>query len=94
MNESLLAIQRFWTDFAHRLNTEWLPLIEAKLQLVWQWLFATPIAMLGVSIILLLLACLVMRKSTHYGWTFARGLLTISLFLLGFTGTLIVLHAA
>jgi hypothetical protein len=55
---------------------------------------AKPVATLGISIVLLLLACLVVRKSTHYGWTFARILLTVSLFVLGFAGTLIALHVA
>jgi hypothetical protein len=94
MNESLQTFQRFLADFGHRLNREWLPVIEANLVLFCQWLFAQPIATLGISVVLLLLACLVIRKSTHYGWTFARVLLTISLFVLGFAGTLIALHVA
>jgi hypothetical protein len=94
MNESLQAFQRFLAHFEHRLNTNWLPMIEANLVLFIQWLFAKPIATLGISIVLLLLACLVIRKSTHYGWTFTRILLTISLFVLGFAGTLIVFHVA
>jgi hypothetical protein len=94
MNESLQAFQRFLADFGHRLNTELLPVIEANLVLFCQWLFAKPIATLGISVVLLLFACLVIRKSTHYGWTFARVLLTISLLGLGFAGTLIALHVA
>jgi hypothetical protein len=94
MNESLQAFQRFLADFGHRLNKEWLPAVETNFVLFGQWLFAKPVATLGISIVLLLLACLVVRKSTHYGWTFARILLTVSLFVLGFAGTLIALHVA
>jgi hypothetical protein len=94
MNESLQAIQRFFADFGHRLNSEWLPVLEANFLLFCQWLFAQPIATLGISVVLLLWACLVIRKSTHSGWTFVRVLLTIFLFVLGFGGTLIVLHVA
>ena len=94
MNESLHAFQRFLAGFWHQFNSEWLPVMEANLVLFWQWLFANPIATLGISVVLLLWACLVIRKSTHYGWTFARVLLTIFLFALGFAGALIVLHVA
>jgi hypothetical protein len=92
MNESLQPFQRFLAGFWHQFNSEWLPVIEANLALFCQWLFANPIATLGISVVLLLWACLVIRKSTHYDWTFARVLLTVFLFVLGFAGTLIVLH--
>ena len=94
MNESLQALQRFFADLWHRFDSEWLPAIEANLVLFCQWLFANPIATLGISVVLLLWACLVIRKSTQYDWTFARVLLTVFLFVLGFAGTLIVLHVA
>ena len=48
----------------------------------------------GISVVLLLWACLVIRKSTQYGWTSARVLLTIFLFELGFAGTLVVVRVA
>jgi hypothetical protein len=94
MNESLQAFQQFFADLWHRFNSEWLPVIEANLVLFWQWLLANPIITLGVSTVLLLWACLVIRKSTHDGWTFARVLLIIFLFVLGFAAMLIVLHVA
>ena len=94
MNESLHAFQRFLAGFWHQFNSEWLPVIEANLVLFWQWLFANPIATLGISVVLLLWACLVIRKSTQHEWTFARFLLTVFLFVLGFAGTLIVLRVA
>jgi hypothetical protein len=94
MNESLQAFQQFFADLWHRFNSEWLPVIEANLVLFLQWLLANPIITLGVSAVLLLWACLVIRKSTHDGWTFARVLLIIFLFVLGFAAMLIVLHVA
>ena len=94
MNESLQAFQQFFADLWHLFNSEWLPVIEANLVLFWQWLLANPIITLGVSAVLLLWACLVIRKSTHDGWTFARVLLIIFLFVLGFAAMLIVLHVA
>jgi hypothetical protein len=94
MNESIQAFQQFFADLWHRFNSEWLPVIEANLVLFLQWLLANPIITLGVSAVLLLWACLVIRKSTHDGWTFARVLLIIFLFVLGFAAMLIVLHVA
>ena len=94
MNESLQALQRFLADFGHRFNSEWLPLIEANLTFFWQWLLANPIPTLGLSVVLLLWACLVIRKSSHDGWTFVRVILTFFLFLLGFAGMFIVVHVA
>jgi hypothetical protein len=92
MNESLQAFQRFLADFGHRFNSEWLPVVEANVILFWQWLWANPIPTLGLSAVLLLWACLVIRKSSHDGWTFVRVILTIFLFLLGFAGMFIVVH--
>jgi hypothetical protein len=94
MNESLQALQRFFADLSHRFDSEWLPAIEANLVLFWQWLSANPILTLVLSVVLLLWACLVVRKSTHDGWTFLRVILTIFLFLLGFAGMFIVVHVA
>jgi hypothetical protein len=94
MNESLQALQRFFADLWHRFDSGWLPVIEADLVLFWQWLSANPILTLVLSVVLLLWACLVVRKSTHDGWTFLRVILTIFLFLLGFAGMFIVVHVA
>jgi hypothetical protein len=94
MNESLQALQRFFADLWHRFDSGWLPVIEADLVLFWQWLSANPILTLLLSVVLLLSACLVIRKSTHDGWTFLRVILAIFLFLLGFTGMFIVVHVA
>lgn len=94
MNESLQAFQQFFADLWHRFNSEWLPVIEANLILFWQWLSVNPIPTLGLSVVLLLWACLVIRKSTHDGWTFVRVILTILLILFGFAGMFIVMHVA
>jgi len=71
-----------------------LPAVEDELLLFWQWLLANPIATLVLSAILLLWACLVIRKSTHDGWSFARVFLVILLLVLGFAGMAIVVHVA
>jgi hypothetical protein len=92
MNKTLQAFQQFFTDLWHRFSSEWLPVIEAKLLLFWQWLVANPIGALALSAFLLLWGCLVIRKSTHEGWTFGRVLLMILLFGLGFAAMAIVVH--
>jgi hypothetical protein len=74
--------------------SQWLPIVEANLVLFWQWLFANPIITLGVSVVLLLWACLVIRKSTHDDWTFARFFLIILLFASGFVAMLIAFQVA
>jgi hypothetical protein len=84
MSKAFQTIQQFLAELWHRFNSEWLPVIEANLILFWQWLLANPIITLGVSAVLFLWACLVIRKSTHDGWTFTRVLLIIFLFVLGF----------
>ena len=94
MNESLHAFQRFFADLWHRFISQWLPIVEANLVLFWQWLFANPIITLGVSVALLLWACLVIRKSTHDDWTFARFLLVILLFVSGSVAMLIAFQVA
>jgi hypothetical protein len=68
--------------------------IEAKLILVWEWLLANPVATLGISAVLLFWACLVIRKSTHDGWNFARVLLLLLLLASGLAGMAIVFHLA
>jgi hypothetical protein len=86
------AFQQFCAALWRRFNLEWLPMIEANLTLFWQWLSANPIITLGISAFLLVWACLVIRKSTHDGWTFIRCLSILFLFVCGFTAILIVLH--
>lgn len=92
MSNALQACQEFFTELWHRFTSEWLPVIEAKLLLFWQWLLANPIGALALSAVLLLWGCLVIRKSTHEGWTVARVLLMIVLFGCGFTAMAIVVH--
>ena len=94
MSKAYQTFQQFFADLWDRFNSEWLPVIEANLIFFWQWLSANPIITLGVSAVLLLWACLVIRKSTHDGWTFARVLLIVFLCVLGFAAMLIVLHVA
>lgn len=88
------AFQLFFTDRWHLFASEWLPVMEAKLLLFWQWLLANPVGALGISAVLLLLACLVIRKSTHDGWSFIRVLLVAILLVLGFAAMAIVVHLA
>ena len=92
MSKALQALQQFFADLWHRFNSEWLPVFEANLVLFWQWLLANPMITLGFSAVVLLWACLVIRKSTHDGWTFARVLLMLFLFVFGFAAMAIVLH--
>jgi hypothetical protein len=92
MSKALQAFQQFFTDLWHRFSLEWLPMIEEKLLLFWQWLLANPVGALGLSAFFLLWACLVIRKSTHEGWTFARVLLMVFLFVLGLAAMAIVVH--
>jgi hypothetical protein len=94
MNKAFQAIQQFCADLWHQFNSEWLPLIEAKLILFWAWLVANPVATLGFSAVLLFWAALVIRKSTHDGWNFARVLLLLLLLALGLVGMAIVFHLA
>jgi hypothetical protein len=86
------AFQQFFADLWRRLSSEWLPGIVANLLLFWQWLSAHPIVTLSLSAVLLLWACLVIRKATHEGWNFGRVVLIFFLFVFGFAGLLIVLH--
>jgi hypothetical protein len=92
MSQALQACQQFFSDLWHRFNSEWLPVIEAQLLLIWQWLLANPIGALALSVVLLLWACLVIRKSTHEGWTLGRVLLLIILFGCGIAAMAIVVH--
>ena len=85
MSKALQAFQQFFADLWQRFNSEWLPVF-------WQWLLANPMITLGFSAVFLLWACLVIRKSTHDGWTFARVLLMLFLFVFGFAAMAIVLH--
>lgn len=94
MSNAIQAFQQFFTDLWHRFASEWLPLIEAKLLLFWQWLLANPPAALGLAAVLLLWACLIIRKSTHEGWSFVRVVLVALLLVLGFGTMLIVVHLA
>jgi hypothetical protein len=94
MSNALQAFQQFFTDLWHLFASEWLPVIEAKLLLFWQWLLANPVGALGISAVLLLWACLVIRKSTHDGWSFVRVLLVALLLVLGFAALAIVVQVA
>ena len=94
MNKALQAFEQFFTDLWHSFSSGWLPVIEAKLLFVWQWLLANPIGALGLSAVLLLWGCLVIRKATHEGWTFARVLLMVLLFVFGLAAMAIVVHLA
>src|ERR1700730_18804985 len=94
MNKALQAIEQFFADLWHRFDSAWLPVIEAKLLLFWEWLLANPLATLGFSAFLLLWACLVIRKSTHDGWNFARVVLLLLLLGFGIVGMAIVFHLA
>jgi hypothetical protein len=94
MNQALQAIQQFFADLWHQFNSGWLPVIEAKLLLFWEWLLANPVATLGISAVLLFWACLVIRKSTHHGWSFVRVLLLLLLLAFGIAGMAIVFHLA
>jgi hypothetical protein len=86
------AFQQFFADLWRRFSTEWLPGIAANLTLFWQWLAANPLIALILSAVLLLWACLVIRKATYEGWNIGRSLLIFVLFGLGFAGILVVLH--
>jgi hypothetical protein len=94
MNQALQAIQQFFADLWHQFDSGWLPVIEAKVLLFWEWLLANPVATLGISAVLLFWACLVIRKSTHHGWSFVRVLLLLLLLALGLVGMAIVFHLA
>jgi hypothetical protein len=94
MSKTLQAFQQFFTDLWQGFSSGWLPVIEAELLLFWQWLLANPVAALGLSAVLLLWACLVIRKSTHEGWSFARVFLLVLLLVLGFGAMAIVVHLA
>ena len=94
MSKALQAFQQFFTDLWQLFASGWLPVIEAKLLLFWQWLLANPIGALAISAILLLWACLVIRKSTHDGWSFVRVLLVALLLALGFAALAIVVQVA
>jgi hypothetical protein len=93
MSQAFQAFQQFFANLWRRFSSEWLPEIVAKLLLFWQWLSANPIITLSISAVLLLWACLVIRKSTHDGWNVARVLLIFFLFALGFAGIFVVVHA-
>jgi hypothetical protein len=88
------VFQQLLPDRWYLFASDWLPALEAKLLLFWQWLLANPLGALGLSAVLLLLACLVIRKSTHDGWSFFRILLTVLLLVLGFAAMIIVVHLA
>lgn len=79
------AFQQFFADLWQRFNSEWFPAF-------WQWLLDNPMITIGLSAVFLLWACIVIRKSTHDGWTFARVLLMLFLFGFGFAAIAIVLH--
>ena len=94
MNKAIQTIEQFFADLWHRFDSAWLPVIEAKLLLFWEWLLANPLATLGFSAFLLLWACLVIRKSTHDGWNFVRVLLLLLLLAFGIAGMAVVFHLA
>ncbi len=86
------AFQQISADLWHRFSLDRLPVFEANLMLFWQWLLANPMIPLGFSVVPLLWACFVIRKSTHDDWTFARVLLVLFLFAIGFGAMAIALH--
>jgi hypothetical protein len=92
MNEAWQAFQQFCAALWSRFSLDWLPVIEADLIQFWQWLFANPLFTLGISTVLLVWACLVIRKSMYDGWTFVRCLSILFLFVCGSAAILIVLH--
>jgi hypothetical protein len=92
MSQAFQAFQEFFAKLWHRWNSEWLPELVANLILYWQWLSANPIITLCLAAVLLLWACLVIRKATHEGWNIGRSLLIFVLFAFGFAGVLAVLH--
>jgi hypothetical protein len=92
MSNAWQTFQQFFGDLWHRFNSEWLPAIETNLTLFWRWLLANPIITLGISALLLLWACLVIRKSTLDGWSFGRVLLVFVLFGFGFGAIFAVLQ--
>ena len=94
MIKALQTVQQFFADLWHRFDSAWLPVIEAKLILFWEGLLANPLVTLGISAFLLLWACLVIRKSTHDGWNFARIVLLLLLFVCGIVAMAIVFHSA
>jgi hypothetical protein len=94
MSNAIQAFQQFFTDLWARFASGWLPLIQAKLLLFWQWLLANPLGTLGLAAVLLLWACLIIRKSTHEGWSFVRVVLVALLLVLGFAAVVIVVHLA
>jgi hypothetical protein len=93
MSQALQTFQQFFADLWRRFSSEWLPGIVSNLLFFSQWLSANPIITLTLSAVLLLWACLVIRKATHEGWNFARALFIFILFVFGFAGILAVVHA-
>jgi hypothetical protein len=92
MSQAFQTFHQFFADVWHWVGAEWLPGIVDNLILFWQWLAANPLIALILSAVLLLWACLVIRKSTHEGWNIRRSVLTFLLFGLGFAGILVVLQ--
>jgi hypothetical protein len=92
MSQAFQTSQQFFADVWHWFGTESPPGIVDNLILFWQWLAANPLIALILSAVLLLWACLVIRKSTHEGWNIRRSVLTLLLFGLGFAGILVVLQ--
>ena len=92
MSQAFQAFPQFFADVWPQFGAEWLPGIVDNLVLFWQWLAANPLIALILSAVLLLWACLVIRKSTHEGWNIGRSFLTFLLFGLGFAGIAVVLH--
>ena len=92
MSQAFQAFQQFFAGLWHRFNSEWLPAIVANLILFWQWLAANPYIALGLSAVLLLWACFVIRKATYEGWNIGRSFLILVLFGFGFSVILVVLH--
>ena len=78
MSQAFQAFQQFFADVWPRFGTEWLPGIVDNLILFWQWLAANPLIALILSAVLLLWACLVVRKSTHEGWNLGPAFLLFS----------------
>jgi hypothetical protein len=93
MDKTRQAAQQFFIDFWHRLNAEWLPALTSFLLFLGQRLQNNPVVTLGLSGLILLLGCLIVRKATEEGWNGGRIFWTIVLFVLGLAGMGVVIHS-
>ncbi len=93
MDKTRQAAQQFFIDFWHRLNAEWLPALTSLLLFLWQRLQDNPPVTLGLSSVILILGCWIVRKATEEGWNCGRIFWTIVLFVLGLAGMGVVIHS-